>query len=115
MTTRQEIERALDLAQQGGCTFIVEFQGPTRCHAEKLSPADLAACILDGVNLPARMSGLSPDEYAEWIEQGGHVRCASNTRAGQQCRNSVSGPALTEPAEWLAVRATSPYCPTHGG
>lgn len=115
MTTRQEIERALALAQQAGCTFVVEFQGPIGCHSERLSPADLAACILDGINIPARMSGLSSDEYAEWIEQGGHVRCSSTTHAGKQCRNSASRKPLTDPAAWLSLRATAPYCPTHGG
>lgn len=80
-----------------------------------LTPADIAACILDGVNLPARLAGLTPDEYAEWIEEDGHVRCCAKTRAGRQCRNSASRKAIADPAEWKALRATGPYCPTHGG
>lgn len=103
----------MQLAQQAGCSFSVNFRAPFGAMNAALSPADIAACILDGVNLPARLTGPTPDEYAEWIEQDGLVRCCAKTRAGRQCRNFAPGGGITDPAEWKAFRATAPYCHTH--
>ncbi|MDF3837129.1 hypothetical protein P3W85_29860 [Cupriavidus basilensis] len=115
MVTRAEIIRALEATRQAGCWFSVGFRAPFGGQEAELTPEDIAACILDGVNLPARKTGLTPDEYAEWIEQDGHVQCSAKTKAGRQCRKSASGAAVTDPAEWKALRATAPYCPIHGG
>jgi len=115
MVTRAEIIRALEATQQAGSSFSANIRSPLGGMNMRLTPADIAACILDGVNLPARLTGLTPDEYAEWIEQEGHVQCSARTKAGRQCRKSASGSAVTDPTDWKALRATAPYCPTHGG
>lgn len=115
MVTRQEIIRALEATRQAGCWFSVGFRAPFGGKEMALTPEDIAACILDGVNLPARKTGLTPDEYAEWLQWDGRVQCTAKTHSGRQCRNAASGPAMTDPAQWKAFRGTAPYCRTHGG
>ena len=49
------------------------FTGPTG--------EDIAAAILNGVNLAARVSGLTPEEYTEWIELTAPVSLLAASRA----------------------------------
>lgn len=115
MVTRAEIIRALEAAKQAGCWFNLGFPAPFGGKEMELKPEHIAASILDGANLPALVTGLSPAEYAEWVEQDGRVLCAGKTAKGRPCRKHVSGPVLTDPKEWKALRDTAPYCRTHGG
>ncbi|TMS58513.1 hypothetical protein MW7_007245 [Imbroritus primus] len=115
MVERAKIIAALSAAQNAGCAFSVNIPAPMGGMTVTLTAEALAACILDQVNLPAMVTGLTPAEYGEWIEQGGHVRCCATTKSGAQCRNSASRMSLIDPAEWKAVLDSKPYCPTHGG
>lgn len=102
MVTSADIIRAIEATQQAGCSFSANIRASLCGMNVQISPADIAACILDGANLPARLIGLTPEEHAEWIERDGHVQCSARTKAGRQCRKSASGTAVTDPAEWKA-------------
>ncbi|NMV37228.1 hypothetical protein [Ralstonia insidiosa] len=115
MLTKDAIAQAIAAHEAAGCTFVLEFPGPMGTMYERLRGDDLAAAIVELVNLPARMSGLTPTEYAEWIEWGGRVQCCAVTVRGKQCRKSAPGPLLKNPAEWKAARDAQPYCESHGG
>lgn len=115
MTSRAAIIDAIETLRKARCNLIVEYPGACGTAHAHLTGEDIAAAILDGVNLAARVSGLTPDEYAEWIELNGRVRCSARTAHGKQCRRTVSGPMIFDPLEWKALRYSAPYCPTHGG
>jgi hypothetical protein len=115
MTSRTAIIDAIEALRKTSCNFIVEYPGACGTAHSHLTGEDIAAAILDGVNLAARVSGLTAEEYAEWVELSGRVRCSARTAQGTQCRKTASGPMISNPLEWKALRDSAPYCPTHGG
>ncbi|WP_124920710.1 hypothetical protein [Burkholderia sp. Bp9099] len=115
MVSREAIIKAIEAHESARCRFVLEYPGPNGCASAQLTPEVIADAILSLINLPARVSGLSPDEYAEWVELNGRVRCAGHTARKTQCRNTVSGPLYANPIEWKKVKDSQPYCSTHGG
>ncbi|NIF56267.1 hypothetical protein [Burkholderia sp. Ax-1724] len=115
MTSRAAIIDAIETLRKARCNFILEYPGACGCAHAHITGEDIASAILDGVNLAARVSGLTPDEYAEWVELSGRVRCTARTARGKQCRHTVSGPMISNPFEWKTLRDSAPYCPTHCG
>lgn len=73
MTSRTVIIDAIETLRKARCTCGNAFTGPTG--------EDIAAAILNGVNLAARVSGLTPEEYAEWIELTAPVSLLAASRA----------------------------------
>lgn len=115
MISREAIVKALKAYEAARCRFMLEYPGPNGCAYAGLNPEDIADAIVDLINLPARVSGLTPDEYAEWVKLNGRVRCAGFTARKTQCKHTISGPQYTNPFEWKKVRDLQQYCPVHGG
>lgn len=115
MVTRVEIVNALKLAEAAGCRFSVTYHAPSGGMQSSISPDDIADIILDRINLPARVTGLSPSEYSDWVELDGRVRCAALTKAKRRCKKTVAGHFREDPLGWKALNDSSPYCEVHGG
>ncbi|CAJ3167745.1 Uncharacterised protein [Burkholderia pseudomallei] len=115
MMSRETIINAIEAHEAARCKFVLEYPGPCGNVSAQLTAEDIADAILSMINLPARASGLTPEEYAEWVELNGRVRCTGLTARKAQCRNTVSSPQYTNPFEWRKMRDTQPYCSAHGG
>ncbi len=57
----------------------------------------------------------SREDYLEWLEGWGSVRCGGTTTAGDRCRNTAKALTGLELGEWLEARAKGGYCAVHGG
>lgn len=55
------------------------------------------------------------EDYLEWLESWGSVRCGGTTTAGDRCRNTAKGLTGLELGEWLEARERGGYCAVHGG
>ncbi|AIO31468.1 hypothetical protein DM39_1497 [Burkholderia cenocepacia] len=115
MISREAIIKAIESHEAARCRFILEYPGPNGCASARLAPEDIADAILSMINLPARVSGLTAEEYAEWVELNGRVRCAGRTARKTPCKNTVTGPQLANPLEWKRAKDSQPYCSIHGG
>lgn len=95
----------------------IHFQCPNPAghRSMGISEADAAAYAVGAINLPARLSGMSPDEFADWMHSGGYMCCHALTRAGRRCKNLVRGHQVTDSAEWKRLLEEKPYCAKHGG
>lgn len=115
MLTKEQIIEAIEAHVAAGCVFTMEYPGALGCAYARLSPETIASAILDLPNLPALLSGLTAEEYREWIESYGRVRCSGLTGRKRRCRNMVSGRMMSNPLEWKVLRDTHPCCNVHGG
>src|SRR5260370_42569831 len=75
-------------APQSPLHLVLEYPGPGGNASTGPTGEDIAPAILHGVNLAARVSGLTPEEYAGWLELNGRVHCAGLTARGKPWRGS---------------------------
>jgi hypothetical protein len=81
MTSRTAIIDAIETLRQARCTsfWSIRERVATRLRVSQVRTSPLRS--LDGVNLAARVSGLTPEEYAEWIELTAPVSLLAASRA----------------------------------
>jgi hypothetical protein len=102
-------------------------------HAERGEPKTIEALCLWGMQrvelLPAHIRlylsdadlgvaaalNTSREDYLEWLEGWGSVRCSGTTATGDRCLHSAKGMTSLELGEWLTARAKCGYCAVHGG
>jgi hypothetical protein len=115
MLTREQIVEAVKLLERVGCS--ISFNCPHPCGQVTLpvSAEDAAAYATGEINLPAKINGLTPEEFAEWVETGGYMQCAAKTQSGRRCKNVIRGHQITNPQEWRRLNEERPYCAMHGG
>ncbi|MGT2453760.1 hypothetical protein ACU4GI_10865 [Cupriavidus basilensis] len=115
MLSRKQIIEALQLAERAGCSLVFQYRAPGGSASRCVSPEALADAISGELNLAAQLSGLSPQDYEEWVRLDGSVQCHANTRAGKRCRKCVPGVGQRDASEWKRLNDEKPYCETHGG
>lgn len=115
MLTREQIVEALKMAEQAGIALVCQGRAPGGYSSYSVEAEEVAAHILGEINLPARLNGLSPAEYEEWIRLDGSVQCYATTQAGRRCKGCAPGGSQRSAQEWKELNDTKPYCTIHGG
>lgn len=114
MATRNEILDVLRLAEDAGVVLSLQFRAPSGWGQCVIDRALLAECIETGRIAAAAALGLSDDEYLEWVENDGGIRCMAKTRKGARCRCFVTGSHYSDATRWKAANAAGGYCSIHG-
>ncbi|AKM29278.1 hypothetical protein AB870_02755 [Pandoraea faecigallinarum] len=115
MLTREQLLEAISSLQRVGVVLYFQCPYPSGTRPMHATNEDLAACALGELHLASKLTGLSPDEFASWVEKDGFVQCSATTREGHRCMKIVAHSRLDDPRAWKALADTKPYCPTHGG
>jgi hypothetical protein len=63
----------------------------------------------------AAAHGVSREEYLEWLEGWGSIRCDGITVPGTRCRHTAKGLSGLELPAWIVARERGGYCVVHGG
>jgi hypothetical protein len=115
MLSREQIVEAIELLERSG--FSLSFLSPHPCgHVSLfLTPEDAASYARGEINLPAKLAGLTSEEFALWVDSGGYMQCFAKTQAGHRCKNLVRGNQITDSQEWKRLNDARPYCAVHGG
>lgn len=77
--------------EAAGVGFTVHVRIPGGGRTLFLNAEEVFQYLADKDGFAARQFGLTKQEYAEWVETGGFVRCAGTTTSGTRCKNHVSG------------------------
>ncbi|MEJ5024974.1 hypothetical protein [Brucella anthropi] len=99
--------------ESSGVGFTVNVKVPMGGRSVYLNANEVSRYIKDKAAFSASHFGLTLEEYAEWIEMDGFVRCSETTTTGARCKNYVSGGSFYNPEEWKRLRGE--YCAVHGG
>lgn len=116
MLTHEQIVEALTLASKAGCSVRAGYVGLDGWVESDVGFADIADCILNGASLASRATGLSTQEYEEWLAFGGRVRCCGTTRSRKRCKLTIAASErYSNPQHWLEASKAGGYCELHGG
>lgn len=99
--------------EAAGVGFTVHIRIPGGGRTLFLNTEEVFQYLADKDGFAARQFGLTKQEYAEWVETDGFVRCAGTTTSGTRCKNHVSGGSHYEPEKWKRMQGQ--YCTVHGG
>lgn len=101
-------------AEESSCGNHIDVPtvfGHKRCYptADQVRRLDV-----DPAAVHAELLGfLAADDYREWMDCEGAVRCNAHTASGKRCTNTVNGITALAPAEWLVARKERAYCVLH--
>jgi hypothetical protein len=104
----------LEKAQNSGVEFLGRIKTPYGKKNLVLTVDDVIALTKDKNAFSARHFGGTAKDYLTWIKFGGSPRCGGRTKAGNPCRNFVSGAILFDFDEWRDLDLNE-YCAVHGG
>lgn len=110
---------ALDLntlktMEAAGINFVVNVRHPYGGSEIHLSCDEVVGFIADKDDIAASHFDLTKEEYLEWVETHAGLQCSARTKAGDRCKNVVSGGDEPDPQEWKK-RRNSEFCAIHGG
>ncbi|VVE87577.1 hypothetical protein [Pandoraea bronchicola] len=115
MLSQEQLLEAIGTLRRVGAELHFNCPHPSGWNTMIVSDEDLVAYALGQLHLPSKLTGLTPTEFASWMESGGYVQCCATTRHGRRCRKFVTHNRFDAPLAWKALADTHPYCATHGG
>lgn len=81
----------------------------------ELQPEHIRLYLQDPDLGVAAALGVTREDYREWLEGYGSVRCDGVTKDGDRCRNTAKKMTGLELSMWLEARSRGGYCVVHGG
>ncbi|GAB2875615.1 hypothetical protein GCM10027093_08790 [Paraburkholderia jirisanensis] len=111
-TEKLEFLKSLERERVYFTAFVPDICGSRECRATAAQALRMAT---DHEGVYAELTGLSREDYATWVGQGGSVYCSARTQAGKPCKSTIVGGTLLEPSKWKQLNEAGGYCSVHGG
>jgi len=105
----------LTLHAERGQPKSIEALGLWGMQKVELRPEHIRLYLQDPDLGVAAALDATREDYLEWLEGWGSVRCSGATTTGERCRNTAKGMTGLELGTWLKARAAGGCCTVHGG
>lgn len=105
----------LTLYAERGQPKSIEALGLWGMQKVELRPEHIRLYLQDPDLGVAAALDATREDYLEWLEGWGSVRCSGATTTGERCRNTAKRMTGLEFGTWLKARAAGGCCTVHGG
>lgn len=104
LTFLRELENA-------GVSFVISVPSENGVDAGIFSPSQVLMFLTEPNAVYAKFHGVSLRDYLQWEAENASVQCSARTKAGNRCKNVVTGGASVSPKRWVELHGQ--YCDVH--